>query len=399
MAQRTQAPTSLGEYDLLAPIGEGGAGVVYKARHRPSEAIVAVKLLHAQQAANRTMLKRFQQEFRAAQPLNHPHLVRVFDLQEAENTVFLVMEYIDGRSLGERLERGGALPLPEAVHILTQIAQALDWLHDQGILHRDVKPDNIVVSSDGNAKLTDLGLVKELLLNQSITRTGAALGTPNFMAPEQFRDAKRVDRRCDVYSLGATFYQMVTGVIPFQMSAPFDAWVKKTRNDFAAPRELVRDLPEGVDWAIRRAMSSDPQLRPATCGEFVADIVRATELEAEADSWELVFESLDGPSELLRVDTASVRQLIKRGNLRGRILARRSSTVPFAPLDSFPEFRNTLPPSVPNTPPAPNRAPAWTKTPFGDETPKANNANLLFNFLLALVVLAVGFALTALLKF
>jgi eukaryotic-like serine/threonine-protein kinase len=183
------------------------------------------------------------------------------------------------------------------------------------------------------------------------------------------------------------------------MSAPFDAWVKKTRNDFAAPLELVRDLPEGVDWAIRRAMSSDPQLRPATCGEFVADIVRATELEAEADSWELVFESLDGPSELLRVDTASVRQLLKRGNLRGRILARRSSTASFAPLDSFPEFRNTLPTPVPNTSPAPNRAPTWTKTSFGDETPKTNNANLLFNFLLALVVLAVGFALTALLKF
>jgi serine/threonine protein kinase len=360
---------AIGDYDLLAQIGEGGAGVVYKARHRQTEAIVAVKLLHAQQANNQILLRRFEQEFRAARPLSHPHLVQMFDFQQIEGTPILVMEYIEGRSLGERLELSGRLPLAEATAVIAQVALALDWLHDQGIVHRDVKPDNIIVSPDGLAKLTDLGLVKERLFDQSLTRTGSALGTPNFMAPEQFRDAKNVDRRCDVYSLGATFYQMVTGEIPFRQSSPFDAWMQKTKNEFDPPKKFVPDLPESVDAAIRRAMNGDAAARPGTCQEFVNELSRVAQPEKPADTWELVFENAGEGSEPLRADTASVRQLLKGGRLQGmnRVSARRSPTDPFEPLERFAEFRDLVTePSgaipvvadvTPSPPPSPVRKP------------------------------------------
>lgn len=345
MSQRTAEPKTIGDYDLLAQVGEGGAGVVYKARHRVSEAIVAVKVLHAQQARSRTLLKRFEQEFRAARPLRHPHLVRAFDFQQLDGTAFLVMEFIEGRSLGERLELAGRIPISEAIALVSQVARALDWLHGQGILHRDVKPDNIIVSIDGVAKLTDLGLVKELLMNQNLTRTGAALGTPHFMAPEQFRDAKRVDKRCDVYSLAATLYQLVTGEIPFQTSGPFEAWVKKTKNEFVAPRELMPEIPEQIDRAICRAMNGDPDQRPGTCGEFIEDLTRGLPLVPKADLWELVYDEKDRQNDPLQTDTATIRQLLSSGQLSGarRVLARRLGGS-FESLGNYSEFCDLMPP-------------------------------------------------------
>src|SRR5207247_10730464 len=130
--------------------------------------------------------------------------------------------------------------------------------HKQGTIHRDVKPDNILITPDGQAKLTDLGLVKDMDGDVNLTRTGRGLGTPHFMSPEQFRNAKKADTRCDIYSLGATLYMMVTGELPFKACGPVEAWMKKINNDLPPPRERIGDLSERVDWAIRRAMSPDP---------------------------------------------------------------------------------------------------------------------------------------------
>ncbi|OWK45328.1 serine/threonine-protein kinase [Fimbriiglobus ruber] len=373
---------SVGEYDVLAKLGEGGAGVVYKARHRETEEVVAIKVLLPQQAADAVVLKRFEQEFRATSPLNHPNLIRGLDYIEADGTAFLIMEYVEGRSMGERLEFLGQYTAAEAVDLIAQIGSALDWLHDQGILHRDVKPDNIIVTADGVAKLTDLGLAKELLYDQSLTRTGSALGTPNFMAPEQFRDAKRVDRTSDIYSLAATFYQMVTGEIPFQSSSPFDAWQKKTKNDLAPARELVPDLPVHIDRAVRRAMSGNPRERPTSCAEFVRALSRPPESDSEprvdlqwdrvpafdspsdADAWELVFEGGDAENPV-RVDTAGIRQFLKNSNVKSGvgILARRRPIDPFNPLTRFPEFSDILSAMAGRTPGGPRSAsPAGSKS-------------------------------------
>src|SRR5262249_427890 len=157
-----------------------------------------------------------------------------------------------------RLDRDGRLPEAEAVRLIAQVCAGLHEAHERGLVHRDVKPDNILVSPDGQAKLIDLGLVKETEADLGLTRTEGGLGTPHFMAPEQFRNAKSADIRCDIYSLGATLYNLVTGELPFASSrGPLDAWKKKINNDLTAPRKLVPTLSRKTDRAIRRAMSAD----------------------------------------------------------------------------------------------------------------------------------------------
>src|SRR5438477_7978622 len=198
-------------------------------------------------AGNPVLLKRFEQEFRAASRLDHPNIVRALDYGDNGQSPYLVMEFVEGESLGQKLERDGKMPEAEAIRIVAQVAQGLHRAHKQNLIHRDVKPDNILVRSDGVAKLADLGLVKEADTDLNLTRTGRGLGTPHFMAPEQFRNAKGADIRCDVYSLGATLYMMLTGELPFKSNGPLDAWMKKIQNELMPPRTLVPDLSERVD--------------------------------------------------------------------------------------------------------------------------------------------------------
>jgi serine/threonine protein kinase len=263
---------SIGNYDLLQKVGEGGAGAVYRARRHDTGQIVAVKVMPANLAKNQVLLKRFQQEFLAASSITHPNIVRALDYCDTGEQPFLVMEFVDGESLGARLEREGRLPEEESIRIITQVCMGLQKAHQQGMIHRDIKPDNVLVTRDGTAKLTDLGLVKDLMAEVNLTRTGRGLGTPHFMAPEQFRNAKNADVRCDIYSVGATLYQMVTGVLPFAGVGPIDAMLKKTNNDLPAPRQVVPSISERTDRAIRKAMSADPKMRPASCQEFLDDL-------------------------------------------------------------------------------------------------------------------------------
>src|SRR4029077_1184290 len=175
-------------------------------------------------------------------------------------------------TLGQKIVRQGAMPEKEAIRVIAQVAQGLQRAHREKLVHRDVKPDNILVTNEGVAKLADLGLVKEVEADLNLTRTGRGLGTPHFMAPEQFRNAKNANIQCDIYSLGATLYMMVTNELPFRSNGPLDAWMKKIQNDLTPPRQLVPLLSERVDWAIRRAMSADPDRRPTSCREFVEDL-------------------------------------------------------------------------------------------------------------------------------
>jgi serine/threonine protein kinase len=268
----------LGNYELLAKIGEGGGGTVYKGRNRQTGEVVAVKTLPPNLAENAIFRKRLEQEFRATRQLDHPHIVRALDYVETESVPFLVMEFVEGESLGDRLERDGRLPEAEALRLIAQVCAGLDEAHRHGLVHRDVKPDNILVSPEGQAKLIDLGLVKETEADLGLTRTEGGLGTPHFMAPEQFRNAKNADARCDIYSLGATLYMMVTGELPFASSrGPIDAWMKKVKNELPAPRKLVAGLSRKTDRAIRRAMSADRDQRPASCTEFLNDLLGPAE--------------------------------------------------------------------------------------------------------------------------
>jgi len=196
----------------------------------------------------------------------------VLDFGQDGNKPYLVMEYVDGESLGQRLLREGKLPEAEAVRLIVQVAQALDYAHQRKLIHRDIKPDNILVGADGNAKLTDLGLAKNMDGDTNLTRTQSSLGTPNFMAPEQFEDAKRAEPRSDLYSLAATLYMAVTGELPFSgrsVKAVATIYKKKLANDIAPPGQLVPGLSAEVEGAILKGMRASRKERHASVREFV----------------------------------------------------------------------------------------------------------------------------------
>ncbi|HZT82294.1 MAG TPA: serine/threonine-protein kinase, partial [Gemmataceae bacterium] len=354
MALDTSKPAlqSIGNYDLIEKVAEGGMGAVYRARHRQTGQVVAIKIMPAHMAANAVLLKRFEQEFRAASRLDHPNIVRALDYGDTGTTPYLVMEFVDGESIGQKIERDGRMPEVDAIRLIAQVAQGLHRAHKQGLIHRDVKPDNVMITRDGQAKLLDLGLVKEVDADLNLTRTGRGLGTPHFMAPEQFRNAKNADIRCDIYSLGATLYMMVTGELPFKSNGPLDAWMKKMNNELVPPRQIVPGLSERVDWAIRRAMSPDPAQRPATCREFVEDLTghstrrisSAEQQGQEQELWYLVYKDEDGMTHTVKGSTAAIRRSLKDGLLgdASNVRASRAKTGPFEPMRSYPEFRDLI---------------------------------------------------------
>jgi eukaryotic-like serine/threonine-protein kinase len=261
-------PSVLGNYEVLDKIAEGSMSLVHKGRNRSSGAAVAIKILSPECVANEVLRQRFFQEFRAASLLRHPNLVRAIDGGQQDGVSFLVMEYVAGEDLWQRIERDGPLPEAEAVRIISQVTEALEAAHAQGIIHRDVKPDNVLLTTKGQVKLADLGLAKDLSADIDLTRPDQGLGTPNFIAPEQFGDAKHAGVRCDVYGAGATLYMAVTGQLPFPANCIPAVLKKKINNDLVPPRQLVRGLSERIDFAIRRALRANPKERQASCREF-----------------------------------------------------------------------------------------------------------------------------------
>jgi serine/threonine protein kinase len=375
---------AVGDYDLVEKIAEGGMGAVYRGRERASGQAVAVKIVPPHMTSNPVLMKRFEQEYNAAKTLDHPNIVRAVAFGMHGKQPYLVMEFVEGESLGDRLEREKRLPEPEAIRIVAQVAQGLHRAHKQGLVHRDVKPDNILLTRDGQVKLADLGLVKELEADLNLTRTGRGLGTPHFMAPEQFRNAKNADARCDIYSMAATLYMMVTGDLPFKSCGPLDAWMKKIHNELTPAREVEPSLSERTDWAIRRAMSSDPNMRPSSCREFVEDLtghstrrLSPTDTgagEMPVDLWFLVYKDEKGVLHTVKGSMQGIRRSLKEGLLgdASNVRASRTKAGPFEPLRNHPEFRDLVveparltPPSVrkPLMPPPPAPAPASHTAP------------------------------------
>jgi len=261
---------TLGSYELLEKLGEGAMGSVFRGRHRSTGEIVAIKIIAPEMTANPVLVERFKQEYRTASGLDHPHLVKAIAFGFDGPQLFMVMEYVDGCSLGDRIEKEHKLPESEAVSTVVQVADALDLAHRHKIIHRDVKPDNILLDSTGDAKLIDLGLAKNFRADLDLTRPLSGLGTPNFMAPEQFADAKRADARCDIYSLGATLYMAITGQLPFQGKTNLNIVKLKMQDVYRPTRKLAPTVSDHVDEAIRRSMIADPRKRYSSCLDFIA---------------------------------------------------------------------------------------------------------------------------------
>jgi serine/threonine protein kinase len=258
---------AVARYEFGEPLGAGGAGTVYRAWDREARRPVAIKVLRAGFTESPTQHHRLVQEFRAATQLEHPNIVRALEIGNDGHVSYLVYELIEGVSLGDRIEKRGRLREKEAVRVAAQVAQALHYAHLRNVVHRDVKPDNILVLPDGRAKLTDFGLAKDYNNDMDLTRAASGLGTPNFMAPEQFEDAKSVGPRADVYALAATLYAAVTGQLPFAASSPFVTLVKKEK-EVASVRAVVPELSERLDAAIRTALHPEQSERPRSCLEF-----------------------------------------------------------------------------------------------------------------------------------
>jgi tRNA A-37 threonylcarbamoyl transferase component Bud32 len=273
----------LGAYEILEPIGKGGMAEVYKARHTRLGRPAAIKILFPHLAAEGDFRERFEREARALAALQHPHIIQVFDYGDADGLYYIAMEYIAGRDLGYRLSQANRLPLAHAWWIAVDIAAALDFAHAQGIVHRDVKPSNILLdprphgerSADRpkahtqRAILTDFGIVK--LLDESAQATRAGIyGTADYISPEQIRGDAAVDGRADLYALGVMLFQMLTGKLPFTKGLPNQVLMAHLETPAPDARVYAPDLPEKVSLALQRAMAKDPDERFSTAGEFLA---------------------------------------------------------------------------------------------------------------------------------
>jgi eukaryotic-like serine/threonine-protein kinase len=276
MALHTRKETLrvIGNWELLEKIAESGMGTVYRARDRDSGDVVAIKVLPPFQAGKGEAYQRFARECQILSALKDPHVVRAIDFGMEGYNPYLVMEHVEGETLGERIIREGRIPEDKAIRIIAEVAEALGRVHARGLVHRNVKPDSILLTPDGQTKLTDLCLVREVASREALTRDGTFLGTPNFLAPEHFRTAGKPTRRGDIYALGATLYTAVTGEPPFASCTLIDMCARKLRNELTPPKQLVPGLSVRINLAIRQAMSAQPDLRPSTCEDFVESLRR-----------------------------------------------------------------------------------------------------------------------------
>lgn len=263
--------TSLGRYLLLRRLGRGGMGVVYEAEDNLLNRRVAVKLLPHDKVPRARTLERFFVEAQVAARLNHPNIIGIFDLGERSGNFYIVMELLNELSLGGYLRKHGALPWPEATRIAADCCAALHEAHLAGLVHRDIKPDNILCSPGGVVKVADFGLVKELAHRSPdgapLTQDDAILGSPQYMSPEQCR-SQPVDSRCDIYSLGATYYSMLTGRPPYESTIPMMLMLQHCSSPLPDPRELLPEIPETCVEILQLAMQKSPDERFRTAAEM-----------------------------------------------------------------------------------------------------------------------------------
>jgi eukaryotic-like serine/threonine-protein kinase len=260
-----------GRYELVELVGTGGMSSVHKAHDRLLERNVALKVLHPHYGEDEEYVERFRREARAVAQMSHPHIVTVIDRGEDEGRQFIVFEYVDGENLKQLIERTGPLPARRAVEIALEIADALAFAHQHGLVHRDVKPQNVLLTPDGEAKVTDFGIARSLDVEHGVTQTGTVLGTSNYLSPEQ-AGGKAVTPATDVYSLGVVLFELLTGEVPFP-GENFVAVAMKHINepppDVAARRP---DVPLRLVAAVERALEKDPERRFASMGDFAAEL-------------------------------------------------------------------------------------------------------------------------------
>jgi serine/threonine protein kinase len=266
--------TTFGDYELIVEIARGGMGVVYKARQRSLNRIVALKMILAGRLAGDDDLVRFRTEAEAAARLQHSNIVAVHDVGEIDGQHYFSMEFIDGQTLAHRLAKG-PLPSRAAARYVRLIARAVNYAHRQGVLHRDLKPSNILIDAEDEPHVTDFGLAKRLGGDAGQTRTGAVLGTPSYMAPEQAGGRiKDQGPRTDVYGLGAVLYELLTGRPPFKAETPLDTLLQVLETDPVPPRLLNPKIDADLETICLKCLEKDAKRRYGTAEELAEDLQR-----------------------------------------------------------------------------------------------------------------------------
>ncbi len=260
-------------YKLLSRLGTGGQANVYKAVQISMNRHVAVKVITPEQGVLEAELGRFLREARVLARLRHENIVQAIDYGEHEGIRYLVMEFIEGESVLDIIEREGALGNRRAIEIAIQICRALEHADGFGVIHRDIKPANIVITPTQRAVLVDFGLARPEETDLQLTMTGTTVGTPHYMSPEQIRGVEKLDVRADLYALGATFYHLLTGIVPFPMSSKAEIMASHLREEVKLPKDLPKGIPEYIFDIVRTAMEKDREDRYASAREMLADLV------------------------------------------------------------------------------------------------------------------------------
>lgn len=313
----------LGQYKLEAPLGKGGMASVYRAYQASVDRYVAIKVMTPEIANDPSFVERFQREARIIAKLEHPHILPVIDFGESEGIYYIAMRYMDGGSLDDRLRQRRLRP-EEIAHYLNQIASALDYAHQKGVIHRDLKPNNVLLDRANNCYLTDFGIARIEGAERKLTATGSVMGTPAYMSPEQAM-GRPLDGRSDIYALGVMLYEMVTGRLPFHADTTAALIFQHVYEAPPSARQLDPSLPEAVDWLFSRALAKAPEMRHNTAEALARDFAeifgirstpRATPIvQASADDRTVIGEAIVPPTITPQTDNfTAIRTPQRRGD-------------------------------------------------------------------------------------
>jgi serine/threonine-protein kinase len=273
LVDQRRSPQQIPGYKLLEKVGSGAMGTVFKAKQVSLDRTVAIKVLPRKHTEDPSFVDRFYAEGRAAARLNHANIVQAIDVGQAGEWHYFIMEFVEGHTVFDDLQQRGPYSESQAVQIIIQIAEALRHAHELGFMHRDVKPKNIMITRAGVAKLADMGLARQVTDKEAAeAEAGKAYGTPYYISPEQIRGAVDVDQRADIYGLGATFYHMVTGRVPFEANNPSAVMHKHLRQPLTPPDHVNPNLSAGVSEIIEMMMAKDRDERYRSAVELLEDL-------------------------------------------------------------------------------------------------------------------------------
>lgn len=259
-----------GRYEIKSRVGGGGMAIVYRGHDLLLDRTVAIKVLRSQYGTDEDFIRRFRREAQAAAKLTHPNVVNIYDVGQEDDTHYIVMEYVEGETLKDLIKREAPLPASKAVNITIQIAQALDHAHQNQIIHRDIKPHNILIGKNGVVKVTDFGIARAVT-SATITQTGSVMGSVHYFSPEQAKGGL-TGEKSDIYSLGVVLYEMVTGELPFSGESPISVALKHLQEEFRDPRELNAEIPQSLENVILKSLCKDPDHRYLSAREMEKDL-------------------------------------------------------------------------------------------------------------------------------